>query len=329
MGLDAENAETQEIVDEEIIELEEAGKFGDFGVMDSKTAKRAKGRDRVKDFLKDHAGHDNVGKNKWVEQKDWWKEHAPDMDVSTMSTKEAKQYMRMKEKEERKKKRHDRLCKRRPELCPEGPDGEITTDLDSIKNKLHHFNYEDTGAGKGNYPAKEKPHHKHNDKPKHNNSKPAKEKPDTEGEVNDEPKLADEIKQAINEEIENEDENGPEGGVNDEPATAKESEQPADENVANEDKEPGLVQNSVTTKDAAQPANEAEEAGQQAVDNGKTSAAEEPKEEVQTPVAGEEADVVANDEEVIEPEGEVKSLNTIVNTFTIMEQVGHDKSSFT
>ena len=29
--------------------------------------------------------HDNVGKHSWVEDNNWWKDHAPDIDVSSMT----------------------------------------------------------------------------------------------------------------------------------------------------------------------------------------------------------------------------------------------------
>ena len=85
VGLDADNAETQEIVDGEVIEAEEAA-----GVFDksAKAAKKAKKRDKYSGIL----GHDAVGKNEWVEEKGWWKEHAKDMDTSNMTKRQKKDY---------------------------------------------------------------------------------------------------------------------------------------------------------------------------------------------------------------------------------------------
>ena len=94
MGLDADNAETQEIVDEEIIQTEEAGHWGDIGDgANSKAAKRAKEHDRFSDMLgQEKFGRDKVGMNKWVENKDWWKENSQNMDESQMTKKELRQY---------------------------------------------------------------------------------------------------------------------------------------------------------------------------------------------------------------------------------------------
>ena len=63
----------QSIVDSEVIEMEESGNWGEMG--NSKAAKKAK----VMDLIKNHK---MVGKHNWVEDKDWWRKHALDMDVS-------------------------------------------------------------------------------------------------------------------------------------------------------------------------------------------------------------------------------------------------------
>ncbi len=91
VGLDADNAETQSIVDSEVIEMEESGNWGEMG--NSKAAKKAKGMDLIKN-------HEMVGKHNWFEDKDWWKKHALDMDVSNMSEKQAGEYYKLKKKEE-------------------------------------------------------------------------------------------------------------------------------------------------------------------------------------------------------------------------------------
>jgi len=147
VGLDAANAETQEIVDEEVIELEEAGNWGNHGR--TKAGKRdSKTKDRIKELI----GHNKVGKNNWVENKDWWQKHAPDMDTSNMTKKEMRTYAQEKKKEKRKKKRHKKECKLNPESM--GCKGNSDTDLDSIREKLaEHYNYESTGAVKENFPA--------------------------------------------------------------------------------------------------------------------------------------------------------------------------------
>ncbi len=70
VGLDADNAETQEIIDEEIIELEETGKWGD-------NAKEV--RSKIDEIIFDT---DRVGEHKWVEDSDWWKNNSGNLDVS-------------------------------------------------------------------------------------------------------------------------------------------------------------------------------------------------------------------------------------------------------
>ena len=59
VGIDASNAEVQEIIDEEILELEEAGKWGD-------NAKNIEPDTRMSDLVKDH---NKVGLNNWTEEK--------------------------------------------------------------------------------------------------------------------------------------------------------------------------------------------------------------------------------------------------------------------
>jgi len=106
--------------------MEESEHWGEMG--NTKAAKKAKAMDLIKN-------HDMVGKHNWVEDKDWWKKHAPDMDVSNMSEEQASEYYKLKKKEERLKKR----CERHPDdKCKDG--GKVVTDLDSIREKLaHHY----------------------------------------------------------------------------------------------------------------------------------------------------------------------------------------------
>lgn len=70
VGLDADNAETQQIIDEEIIELEETGHWGD-----NANAKTSKLDGVIFDKAK-------IGEHKWVEESNWWKDNIGNMDVS-------------------------------------------------------------------------------------------------------------------------------------------------------------------------------------------------------------------------------------------------------
>lgn len=73
VGLDAHNAETQQIIDEEIIELEETGHWGD-----NANAKTSKLDGVIFDKAK-------IGEHKWVEESNWWKDNIGNMDVSVCS----------------------------------------------------------------------------------------------------------------------------------------------------------------------------------------------------------------------------------------------------
>lgn len=70
VGLDADNAETQEIIDEEIIELEETGHWGE---------KAKEKRSKIDDIIFDK---NKIGEHNWVEDSDWWKKNLGNMDVS-------------------------------------------------------------------------------------------------------------------------------------------------------------------------------------------------------------------------------------------------------
>jgi hypothetical protein len=124
VGLDADNARTQSILDGEMTEMEESERWGEMGDADSKGAANAL-LDRIK-------AHDGVGKHDWVEDPNWWTEHAPDMDVSKMTRGEANKYYKAKKREERLRKR----CEARPDdvKCMEG--GKVATDLIEIREKL-------------------------------------------------------------------------------------------------------------------------------------------------------------------------------------------------
>ncbi|KAL7541193.1 hypothetical protein ACHAXR_010715 [Thalassiosira sp. AJA248-18] len=175
VGLDADNAETQQIVDEEVTELEEAGHWGELGKpTDSKASKREKMNEKMKDIL---TGRNKVGKNNWTESKDWWKENADNLDVEHMSNKERKKYEFMKKLEERKKKKKKRQCRKNPELpmCQETSNPDL--DIDSIQEKLtDHYNHEVKGDGKENIPDPsespdrgENPEHENKDEDKNDN----------------------------------------------------------------------------------------------------------------------------------------------------------------
>ena len=123
VGIDASNAEVQEIVDEEIIELEEAGNWGE-------NAKRVGSNQHLDDLIK---SRNKVGMHSWAEKKQWWNEHKDDLDESKMTSEEKKVVKRFKKKEE-KQKRHEERKKRAEERH---------------KNKLK-------GRGKGNGHNKDK-----------------------------------------------------------------------------------------------------------------------------------------------------------------------------
>mmetsp|Transcript_12146 Transcript_12146/g.17469 ORF Transcript_12146/g.17469 Transcript_12146/m.17469 type:complete len:743 (+) Transcript_12146:122-2350(+) len=168
VGLDADNAETQEIIDEEIIELEETGKWGD-------NAKEV--RSKIDDIIFDT---DRVGEHKWVENGDWWKNNLGNMDTSNMTKKEFKAYKKMKKKEERqkrKKAKQEKLeAKAEAKAAKSGKVGKKKKkeghleDIDDIKEKLANRHHDSHG--------KEKNNHKHDIddvyrmKQKHNGPRP-------------------------------------------------------------------------------------------------------------------------------------------------------------
>lgn len=119
VGLDAINAETQSIVDEEVIEMEESGWILDGNSKEFKRGKQARAFDKME-------GRDKVGKHNWVEDKDWWKENAPDMDVSSMAGEQNKEYQKMIKKANN----LTRRCEKHPD------DDKCKVSLTNIQGKL-------------------------------------------------------------------------------------------------------------------------------------------------------------------------------------------------
>jgi glutamine cyclotransferase len=114
VGLDADNGVTQSIVDEEVIELEKSeGKSSEGQAI------------TVFDKMEEH---DNVGKHSWVEDNNWWKDHAPDIDVSSMTHEQKKEYKKMIEKS----KNLTRRCEKHPD------DEKCLISLTKIQEKLAH-----------------------------------------------------------------------------------------------------------------------------------------------------------------------------------------------
>eukprot|EP00574_Skeletonema_japonicum_P002137 CAMPEP_0201718952 /NCGR_PEP_ID=MMETSP0593-20130828/4329_1 /ASSEMBLY_ACC=CAM_ASM_000672 /TAXON_ID=267983 /ORGANISM="Skeletonema japonicum, Strain CCMP2506" /LENGTH=674 /DNA_ID=CAMNT_0048209339 /DNA_START=123 /DNA_END=2147 /DNA_ORIENTATION=- len=146
VGLDADNAETQEIIDEEIIELEETGKWGE-------NAKEV--RSKIDDIIFDT---DRIGEHKWVEDGNWWKDNSGNMDTSNMTKTEFKAYKKMKKKEERRKKKRAKqekvLAKAEAKAAKNGKVGKKKKkeghleDIDDIKQKLANRHHDSFGAGK-------------------------------------------------------------------------------------------------------------------------------------------------------------------------------------
>jgi len=157
VGIDASNAEVQEIIDEEIVALEEAGHWGD-------NAKKIEPNQRWADLI---THHDKIGMNNWTENKQWWRENHDHLDESKMSKKEKKianrfkkKEMKQKEKEERKKriqerqKNKDKAMGNRGKSKSNGYNKGIeakadATDLDILSDKIgKHFNLTDAHAGR-------------------------------------------------------------------------------------------------------------------------------------------------------------------------------------
>lgn len=73
VGLDADNAETQQIIDQEITELQETGHWGE-------NAKKK--RNKIDDIIFDK---DRIGEHEWVQDSNWWKNNMGNMDVSVFN----------------------------------------------------------------------------------------------------------------------------------------------------------------------------------------------------------------------------------------------------
>lgn len=326
MGLDADNAATQEIVDEEILEVEEE-------MADTKSAKkrakRAKREKRMKEFI----GMDDVGKRGWVEDKGWWKEHAPEMDTSQMSEREKMKFERMKKKEVRQQKKHERFCGKNPdhERC----ENMEKLDLDSIEEKLaQHYKYESTGGGKENYPPTEGGE---DGLVKFNLKRFCRRNPGDEKCQGD----------YLNLDKNKQDDNNNEKVVHEEAANEPVEEADQQDNGIGNDAdlrdiviEEGLddQNNHATVDEVTEQQNNNNIPIQDVV--AEEEEAIHQKEAVQQKV---NANAAVVEEEIMEPEQQTTTIATevttvpepieipkvIVNTFTVLEQVGHDKSSFT
>jgi len=149
VGLDADNAKSQEIVDEEVIEIEYSEELGDTVQINNSNLER----DKINEEF--HMGQDNVGKHPWVEDKDWWKKHAPNLDTSNMTPEQKEQIVKMKKKTNHMKKKILQLCKKNPnsDECKKSSTMKNNLDLDSIKDKLaNHYNHNSVGDGKEIFP---------------------------------------------------------------------------------------------------------------------------------------------------------------------------------
>lgn len=153
VGLDASNAQTQAVIDEEITELEEEGNFGDEAAdSNGKRAKAAKIHQQFKDMI-NHK--EKVGENKWVENKNWWKENMKNIDMAEeKKNKKNKDKKNEKNEDDIDPKKKDKLrmrCerqKRNGRISDKCKELEMT-DLDSIEDKLaNHYNFTIVGEGK-------------------------------------------------------------------------------------------------------------------------------------------------------------------------------------
>ncbi|KAL3804369.1 hypothetical protein HJC23_011297 [Cyclotella cryptica] len=207
VGIDAENAEVQEIIDEEIVELEEAGNWGDNAItIDS--------NQRFNDLIKNR---DKVGLNDWTEKKQWWLDNKDHLDESNMSAREkriANRFKRQEEqqrmKEERKKKARERAREKRKNNKGRGKgqnnDEDAATadatDLGLVTEKISkHYNFTDAQSGrpwnkanghdgriKGNRPGSGRNKGKHPGNPNNQNrasNNPKRAKPKKEEKNND------------------------------------------------------------------------------------------------------------------------------------------------
>ena len=178
VGLEAANAEMQEIVDEEIMEAEQAGIIDEDGekggIADivkrakDKVKKTNKAAERFKNLIDNK---NEVGENDWVEKKDWWKIHDSDFDTDQMSKEDQRAWKASVKRQKQMKRR----CKKEPTL-EECSNKDLITSLTDIRDKLvKHYNYEATGSGKESSPAPKDDadrgghnHQKHDQKPDEN-----------------------------------------------------------------------------------------------------------------------------------------------------------------
>lgn len=193
VGLDADNARAQALVDAEVLAVEKAGHWGaDDGNDDAQAAARQKTHDRFSKLGgRGHGG--KVGQQPWVEDKNWWKDHAEHLDgshkestrdkVHSMTPEELKTRKKMRQDERKRKNKLAKLCGRSPDdpLCRPGAPA---MDLAAIQERLaNHYDHEATGAGKESFVTPEEgvgqggdpreegkrkdPKDKHKDKHKH------------------------------------------------------------------------------------------------------------------------------------------------------------------
>ncbi len=146
VGLDADNAKSQEIVDEEVFEVEYSEEFG--GLTNTNLP-----REKITDEF--HLGQDEVGKHPWVENKDWWKNHAPSLDTTNMTDEQKQQFVKMEKKTNHMKKKILQLCRKNPnsQECKKASAMKGNLDLKNIKDKLaNHYNHDSVGDGKESFP---------------------------------------------------------------------------------------------------------------------------------------------------------------------------------
>ena len=154
VGLEAANAEMQDIIDKEIIEAEEAGVIDEDGVIVGDIVKRAKDKKKKRNKAAERFKHlidskqNSIGANDWVEKKDWWKIHDRDFDIDQMSKEDRKAWKSSIKKQKMMKRR----CKKNPTM-EECSNKDFVTSLTDIRDKLvKHYNYEATGPGKESTP---------------------------------------------------------------------------------------------------------------------------------------------------------------------------------
>lgn len=143
VGIDALNAEVQEIVDEEITELEEAGGWGE-------NAKKVEQSSPLHELI---SNRNKIGENSWTEAKQWWVENENHLDLSTMTKKEKRIANRFRQKEKaqkRKEEREKRIEDRKKNKNNNKGKGRIkgqgaaanATDLDMLTDKIaRHYNF--------------------------------------------------------------------------------------------------------------------------------------------------------------------------------------------